>query len=735
MDDPLVGTILADRYDVLALLGMGGMGAVYRARDRELDELVALKVIRGELAHHPQAIERFRSEVKLARRVTHANVARTFELGSADGFLFCTMELVDGEPLTAKLRRDHKLEVTEAVAIACALLDGLAAAHEANVIHRDIKPDNVLLARDGRVVVADFGVAAMLATDNEASGTPAYMSPEQACGEPPTPASDVYSVGIVLYEALTGRRAFTGSPIEILAEKLERERVTPEPDEMPAELARVIARATERELLARFATARELRRALEPWARPARPPTTPWPISSLAELATIVLIQPRGDDDRLHLAQAVQEAIAVQLGKQPGLRVLTRATDPGDADERVIVELAATASLAIKIRGPIAVALVVPLVTDQIASSASTATAAILAATRAAPVKPTPIDELVMRARFLLSRDYVHLPEVVRLLEQARSLTPNDARVAAALANAHVRAAFFGMKVDPADLARAGELARLALATAPELAESHIAIGHVELHTGDPAIAAGHYRRALARSPHVGEAHEYLGRLLLEAGYVELGLARLEESIASALVLSGSIRTRWDIARAYALEGRWDEYFKLIAELEAIAGGSRSLLLARFGWWRGDLEPTRELRADPDYRLFEREVVDAFTSVFLDGTWSVHRDLIMRWGFSFAANRRRRMLMPQLAAEIAGHANDVEACLTLVERAVNEGLFDLHWVDKCPLLACVRGLPRFLAARARVRGRAEAILDAFYGDQEVAMSQTALAPSIAMSRS
>src|SRR5205823_174478 len=146
------------RYDVLGLIGMGGMGAVYRARDRELDEIVALKVIRDELAADPAVLERFRSEVKLARRVTHGNVARTFELGNADGVMFCTMEFIAGEPLTKRLQRDRVLPVGDAIAIACAVLDGLAAAHEANIVHRDIKPDNVLLERGGRVVVADFGV-------------------------------------------------------------------------------------------------------------------------------------------------------------------------------------------------------------------------------------------------------------------------------------------------------------------------------------------------------------------------------------------------------------------------------------------------------------------------------------------------------------------------------------------------------------------------------------------------
>ncbi|HEY3801769.1 MAG TPA: serine/threonine-protein kinase [Kofleriaceae bacterium] len=738
MSDDLAGKILADRFDVLELLGTGGMGAVYRARDRELDEVVALKVIRGELARDPAAVDRFRSEVKLARRVTHANVARTFELGSADGVMFCTMELVDGEPLAERLRRVRKLDVPEAVGIACALLDGLAAAHEANVIHRDIKPDNVLLARDGRVVVADFGVAAMLATGSEASGTPAYMAPEQAAGKPPTPASDVYSVGIVLYETITGRRAFTGTAMEILVDKLERSNVIPGPDEAPAELSRVIARATASELADRYATARELRRALEPWARPQRQTTEGWTRDHLADVATVVLRQPRGDDARLHLAQAVQEQIAVQLGKQPGLRVLTRAHGERERErDAVIVEFAAATSLDVTIRGPLVLGLALPLAADQVATSARTVSAAILAAIRTAVSNPTPVDELVMRARYLMTRDHDHLPEVVELLERARGLAPSDARVAAALANVHVRAAFFLQTSEPGGLERAAELARAALANAPELAESHLAAGHVELHTGDPAIAASHYRKAIARSPHVGEAHEYLGRLLLEAGYVELGLARLEESIASALALSGSIRTRWDIARAYALEARWDDYDRIVAEMTVGPGSTRTLLRARYGWWRGDLAPGIELRKDPDYRLFGREIVDALLAVYIDAAWPAKRDLLVAWAYSYSENRRRRMLMPQLAAEAAGFANDVATCVQLVEQGVDEGLFDMHWIEKCPLLACVRAEPRFLVARARVRRRAEAILDAFYGDHEaarVATQDTALAPSVLVSQ-
>ncbi|HET9988911.1 MAG TPA: serine/threonine-protein kinase, partial [Kofleriaceae bacterium] len=298
-EDNLAGRTLGERYDILELIGSGGMGAVYRARDRELDELVALKVIRADFADVPAIVDRFRSEVKLARRVTHHNVARTFELGNADGVMFCTMELVEGESLTARLRRERKLSVADAVAIATAVCDGLAAAHARDVIHRDIKPDNVLLAADGRVVVADFGVAAIGVGERaELSGTPAYMAPEQARGEPPTPAADVYAVGLVLYEMVTGRRAFIGDTTKILADKEVVDRVAAGLGDLPAELAEVIGRATMREREHRLQSAGQLARALAPWARTPKRASSQVDVAPreerLAELTTVVVVAPTG---------------------------------------------------------------------------------------------------------------------------------------------------------------------------------------------------------------------------------------------------------------------------------------------------------------------------------------------------------------------------------------------------------------------------------------------------------
>ena len=185
----LTAPLLGDRYELLGLIGVGGMGSIYRARDRELDEVVALKMLRTDLVSSPAILERFRREVKLARRVTHRNVARVFDIGEHDGDKFLTMELVDGESLGALVAREGALPFARVVEIVSGICAGLTCAHAAGVVHRDLKPDNVLLASDGRVVLTDFGIARAFTDGGAGStmgllvGTPAYMAPEQVEGQ------------------------------------------------------------------------------------------------------------------------------------------------------------------------------------------------------------------------------------------------------------------------------------------------------------------------------------------------------------------------------------------------------------------------------------------------------------------------------------------------------------------------------------------------------------------------
>src|SRR5437868_2172073 len=216
--------LVGNRYEILGMLGSGGMGTVYRARDRELDEVVALKVLKAELAATSGMLERFRREVKLARRVTHKNVARTFDIGEHEGDRFLTMELIEGEMLGAHLARRGRVSLRDAVRIALDVCAGLSAAHAAGVLHRDLKPENVILAKDGRAVITDFGIARALASAELARtapgmiGTPAYMAPEQVEGSIDLDGrADLYALGTMLFELITGKPAWPGDSVIAIA--------------------------------------------------------------------------------------------------------------------------------------------------------------------------------------------------------------------------------------------------------------------------------------------------------------------------------------------------------------------------------------------------------------------------------------------------------------------------------------------------------------------------------------
>jgi serine/threonine-protein kinase len=236
------------------------MGSVYRARDVELDEVVALKILSRELIDEPGMLTRFRQEVKLARKVTHQNVARTFDIGEHEGTKFLTMEFVEGESLRARLAREGRLRIADVLELAEGICAGLAAAHAAGVVHRDLKPDNVLIAHEGRrVVLTDFGIARAVGgghrTFGAPIGTPAYMAPEQVEGAPDVDArADLYALGTMLYELLTGTPAWSGeSPYVVAAKRL----YAPPPDprtlrpDVPEPLALLVLRCMARDRAAR----------------------------------------------------------------------------------------------------------------------------------------------------------------------------------------------------------------------------------------------------------------------------------------------------------------------------------------------------------------------------------------------------------------------------------------------------------------------------------------------------
>jgi serine/threonine-protein kinase len=276
------GSVLADRYRIVALLGSGGMGDVYEAEDNELRGRIALKVVHPRMSVNDAVLDRFRREVLLARQVTHPNVCRVFDIGRHQQhgreIVFLTMEFVSGETLSARLKRDGRIAVPEALAIARQLCQALGAAHQAGVLHRDFKPGNVMLIGSGetiRAVVTDFGIArwigrtadspTTLTIQGAISGTPVYMSPEQVEGKQLTTASDIYSLGLVLYEMVTGARPFYDqSPWAEAIKRLTTD--PPEPRKTVTDLDqawnRAILKCLEREPARRISSAGEVLEAL-----------------------------------------------------------------------------------------------------------------------------------------------------------------------------------------------------------------------------------------------------------------------------------------------------------------------------------------------------------------------------------------------------------------------------------------------------------------------------------------
>jgi|HubBroStandDraft_6_1064221.scaffolds.fasta_scaffold02634_4 serine/threonine protein kinase len=262
------GATLADRYRIVSPLGKGGMGEVYRAEDLRLGQTVALKFLPKSLARNEEALARFTREVRLARQVSHPNVCRVFDIGETDGQTFLTMEFVDGEDIASLMRRIGRLPSDKALEIARQVCAGLAAAHEHGIIHRDLKPANIMLDGRGRARITDFGLAGLSAEvqgENARAGTPAYMSPEQFSGGEVTPKSDLYSLGLVMYEIFTGKKPYEAATYEEMARLREKSApTTPSAHlkDLDPLVERVILRCLEKNPAKRPASALQIAAAL-----------------------------------------------------------------------------------------------------------------------------------------------------------------------------------------------------------------------------------------------------------------------------------------------------------------------------------------------------------------------------------------------------------------------------------------------------------------------------------------
>jgi serine/threonine protein kinase/Tfp pilus assembly protein PilF len=336
------GTVFAGRYQVIEELGRGGMGRVYRVLDKKLGEEVALKLIKPEVASDEKTIQRFRNELRTTRKIGHPNVTRMYDLGEDQGTHYITMEYVRGEDLKSFIRRSGRLTVDKAITIAGQVCEGLAEAHRQGIVHRDLKPQNVMIDRDGNARIMDFGIARSLTGkgitgEGTFIGTPEYMSPEQVEGRDIDQRSDIYSLGIVLYEMLTGRRPFEGDTALDVAVKQKSE-TPPDPKllnpQISDELDRVILRSLEKKKESRYQSAMDLLSDLEavkkgltttekaPAIKPKLMPDqkSQWQGS----VAVLPFTNMSADPEQEYFCDGMAEEIINALTQVEGLRVLAR---------------------------------------------------------------------------------------------------------------------------------------------------------------------------------------------------------------------------------------------------------------------------------------------------------------------------------------------------------------------------------------------------------------------------
>ncbi len=745
------GSYLGARYRIRRFLGRGGMGAVYAADDEALGETVALKLL---TLTTPRALERFRQEVRLARRVTHPNVARTYDLGHVDGFHFLTMEFVEGGTLDELLSDRGALPLEDAFPILLGVAAGLGAAHRADVVHRDLKPENVMVERTGRVVLTDFGIARCSQESpprakGQLVGTPHYMAPEQIASGTSDARSDVFALGVMLFELLTGELPWDGdTALAIALARLE----TPAPDPrihrpLPADVADLINECLDVDPEQRPADGDALRARLEAleFAGGVKPPSWPSaaalyaPLTLATRALAILPFAYRGDPALEYLGAGIAEELIDTFSQTRDVRVLAigatqhlgARSDPsalrelgaqemvtgtvrcGGGRVRIAARLIDTATGEQRWTGSFEGSLAdVFELEESLGRRIAEALRIELDAAWFRGTAPVEAIEAYLRARSLLRQDLMAgATDACALLDRCVELAPDFRPGLAAHAIASIHR-WWSNDLDPRGdrgaIARAS--AKRALEKAPGLAETHLVAAMLANQDGEFRTAAQALGQAIDIAPTLPEAHMRLGAIQAEAGRVGEARRRLLFSLELDPTLSMAQLT---LARMAILEGDLDEaHQRLDAIDEHLGRGTVPVVVLRVrdALYRRDEAGIRRgleaLSKLPGQRV--QKLAGLYTVALGDCSEQRLAGIISTLE-RVDHNQRFRTMLRQHFVEALSVGGHVDEAMGVLAEAAAGPLIDIEWFDRCTALDPLRERAGFSALRERVSERAASI--------------------------
>ncbi|MGD9141670.1 MAG: protein kinase [bacterium] len=739
------GQKFGSRYQIIEEIGRGGMGVVYKAVDEELGRVVALKMIKPGLTSDPGILERFKQELLLASEVSHENVIRIHDLGEAEGIKYISMKFIDGTSLKELVLTAGRLMPDRAVAIARQIAGALVAAHRQGVIHRDLKPQNIMLDQIGRAYVMDFGIAKAVGAEDSTArglvvGTPEYISPEQAGGTPADERSDIYSFGCIIYEMLAGRKPFSAeSARDMLSKHMSEDPVPPSrfSPGLPAMLERIVLKCLEKSPARRYSSAAELLSAFESalggQQAPAirRAPPDKEETSSTASLAVMPFRDMSPEKDQEYFCDGMAEEIINALVKVDGLRVAAltssfqfkgRDLDIREIGEKLNVGTVLEGSVR-KAGNRLRVTVQLVNVSDgyhiwserydremedvfEIQDEISTSIAEKLKLRFAGEQRRQPADRatqnleaynLYLKGRFYWNkRTDEGITKGIECFKQAIEKDPTYAPAYAGLADSYTM-----LESMPSSerLPKGRAAALKALELDEGLAEAYVSLGWISFgYEWDVRAALKHFHKALELNPNYATAHQWYGLILMNIGRTDEAIREAErarELDPLSIIINAAVGVIYFYTGDYDVA---EEELERVLEMDPGFGPAHVIL----GWMhavRGDYERAIEelragLEAVGDPRAAE-VLEEGFRESGYEGAIRAMREHVLE---ETTTSGNPNML----AAEYSAMLGEQDLALEYLERAMEARENELVFIRVTPGLDKIRSDPRYLEILKRI---------------------------------